>query len=237
MRLRRTDSTTPIAHHEAEDALARAALYAGHTVIVESHQLYAPLIASEWPADRPRQTSRCRGAIAVVMTTAEPLCREGNAKRNSGRLSEERMDRMFAAPRARQRRRRFRIHPPRGRRGDWRSSLEETSFRGQCFQKRSGTGCQLPESMGSATSKASELALAYAMDLVAARSSRRCRQLPPIASDGARHRDCGKTARSRRRKIVADLAAPAMGASIRALTPVKPKAPMAGALGGAVEAA
>ena len=161
MRLRPTDSTTPIAHHEAEDALARAALHAGHTVIVDrTNRTRAH--RERW-LQIARETSR--SAIAVVMTTAEPLCREGNAKRNSGRLSEERMDRMFAAPRARQRRRRFRIHPPRGRRGTG-DRLGRASFATDASRNDPEPAPTIR--IDGLAMKASELALAYAMDLVAA---------------------------------------------------------------------
>jgi predicted kinase len=81
-------------YREAEDAVARAALDAGHTVIVDRtnrtrvHRRRWLRIASE--ASCP--------AIAVVMTTSEALCRQRNAERDGGRrVSEERMERMFAA--------------------------------------------------------------------------------------------------------------------------------------------
>jgi predicted kinase len=81
-------------YRAAEDALARAALQAGHTVIVDrtnrtrTHRERWLQIARE--ASCP--------AVAVVMTTPVSICRERNAKRNAPtRLSEERMDRMFAA--------------------------------------------------------------------------------------------------------------------------------------------
>jgi len=81
-------------YREAEDAVARAALQAGHTVIVDrtnrtlAHRQRWLHIARE--ARRP--------AVALVMTTSEGLCRERNAKREPGRrLSEERMERMLAA--------------------------------------------------------------------------------------------------------------------------------------------
>ncbi len=80
-------------YYEAEDALARAALKAGHTVIVDR--------TNRSCAHRQRwlQIAReaSRSAIAVVMTTPAPLCRERNAKRTSKRVSDERMERMFAA--------------------------------------------------------------------------------------------------------------------------------------------
>jgi predicted kinase len=81
-------------YHAAEDAVARAALASGHTVIVDrtnrtrKHRERWLNIAAE---------ASC-AAIAVVMTASERLCRERNAQRDdSRRLSEERMDRMFAA--------------------------------------------------------------------------------------------------------------------------------------------
>jgi predicted kinase len=81
-------------YREAENAVARAALQAGHTVIVDrtnrtrAHRERWLRIACE--ASCP--------AAAVVMTTSASLCRQRNAKRRtSSRLSEERMDRMFAA--------------------------------------------------------------------------------------------------------------------------------------------
>lgn len=77
----------------AEDAVARAALEHGHTVIVErtnrtrAHRRRWLAIARE--ADCP--------AIAVVMGAFFPLCRERNRNREDRRLTEERMDRMIAA--------------------------------------------------------------------------------------------------------------------------------------------
>ena len=80
-------------YHEAEDALARAALRAGHTVIVDR--------TNRTRAHRERWLQIAREArrstIAVVMTTPEQVCRERNAKRDYGRLTEERMERMLAA--------------------------------------------------------------------------------------------------------------------------------------------
>jgi predicted kinase len=79
---------------EAENAVARAALQAGHTVIVDR--------TNRTRAHRERwlqiaREARCP-AVAVVMTTSEALCRERNAMRDAGRrLSEERMERMFLA--------------------------------------------------------------------------------------------------------------------------------------------
>lgn len=81
-------------YHAAKDAVAHAALREGHTVIVDR--------TNRTRAHRSRwleiaNQERCP-TIAVVMSTSEELCRERNAKRNrAGRLSEERMDRMFAA--------------------------------------------------------------------------------------------------------------------------------------------
>jgi predicted kinase len=81
-------------YRKAEDAVARAALQAGHTVVVDrtnrtrAHRQRWLQIARE--ARRP--------AVAVVMTTCAALCCERNAKRDPGRrLSEERMERMLAA--------------------------------------------------------------------------------------------------------------------------------------------
>lgn len=80
-------------YREAEDAVARAALEAGHTVLVDrtnrtrAHRARWLEIAHE---------ALCP-AVAVVMTTPEAICRERNARRDIGRLSEERMERMLAA--------------------------------------------------------------------------------------------------------------------------------------------
>jgi predicted kinase len=81
-------------YRAAEDALARAALEAGHTTIVDrtnrtrTHRQRWLEIARE--ASCP--------AVALAMNTPPALCRERNAARDSGsRLSEERMDRMLAA--------------------------------------------------------------------------------------------------------------------------------------------
>src|SRR5580704_14899545 len=81
-------------YREAEDAVARAALQAGHTVIVDR--------TNRTRAHRERWLQIAREvscpAVAVVMATPVPLCRERNAKRDaSSCLSEDRMDRMFAA--------------------------------------------------------------------------------------------------------------------------------------------
>jgi protein phosphatase len=81
-------------YREAEDAVAGAALQAGHTVVVDR--------TNRTRAHRERwleiaHRASCPAA-AVMMTTAEALCRERNAKRGPGsRLSEERMERMLAA--------------------------------------------------------------------------------------------------------------------------------------------
>jgi predicted kinase len=81
-------------YREAENAVARAALRAGHSVIVDrtnrtrAHRARWVQIARE--ASSP--------AVAIVMGTAEALCRERNARREGARrLSEERMERMLAA--------------------------------------------------------------------------------------------------------------------------------------------
>jgi len=81
-------------YREAEDAVARAALAAGHTVIVDrtnrtrAHRQRWLRIASE---------TACP-SIAVVMTASEALCRKRNAERGGARrVSDERMERMFAA--------------------------------------------------------------------------------------------------------------------------------------------
>jgi predicted kinase len=81
-------------YREAEDAVARAALQAGHTVIVDR--------TNRTRAHRERWLQIAREArcptVAVVMTTSAALCRERNAVRDPGRrLSEERMERMLAA--------------------------------------------------------------------------------------------------------------------------------------------
>jgi predicted kinase len=81
-------------YREAENAVARAALEAGHTVIVDrtnrtrAHRRRWLEIAAE--ASCP--------IVAVAMTTPAALCRERNAARAANaRLSDERMDRMLAA--------------------------------------------------------------------------------------------------------------------------------------------
>jgi predicted kinase len=80
-------------YREAEDAVARAALQAGHTVIVDR--------TNRTRAHRERWLEMAREAscpaVAVIMTTSEAVCRERNAKRGRSRLSEERMERMLAA--------------------------------------------------------------------------------------------------------------------------------------------
>src|ERR1700678_3896379 len=81
-------------YREAEDAVARAALRAGHTVIVDR--------TNRTRAHRERWLQIAREAscpaIAVVMSTPEEICRERNARRDeASRLSESRLQRMFAA--------------------------------------------------------------------------------------------------------------------------------------------
>jgi protein phosphatase len=77
-------------YREAEDSVARAALDAGHTVIVDR--------TNQKRAHRHRWVQIARhAAVAVVMMTPEPVCRERNANRETGRLSAERMERMLAA--------------------------------------------------------------------------------------------------------------------------------------------
>lgn len=80
-------------YREAEDAVARAALQSGHTVLVDR--------TNRTRAHRERWLEIAREvscpAVAIVMTTPEALCRERNAKRSTGRLSDERMERMLAA--------------------------------------------------------------------------------------------------------------------------------------------
>ncbi len=78
----------------AEDAIARAALASGHTVIVDrtnrtrAHRERWLAIAHE--ADCP--------AIAVAMRASYSLCRKRNRRREDNRrLTEERMERMIAA--------------------------------------------------------------------------------------------------------------------------------------------
>ncbi len=79
---------------DAEDAVARAGLRTGHTVIVDRTNR-TRLHRERWL--RIACEASCP-AIAVVMTTPEARCRERNARRDDrSRLSAERMDRMFAA--------------------------------------------------------------------------------------------------------------------------------------------
>lgn len=81
-------------YQEAENAVARAALRAGHTVIVDR--------TNRTRAHRERWLQLARQAscpaVAIVMTTPEAVCRARNSMRNErSRLSEERMEGMFAA--------------------------------------------------------------------------------------------------------------------------------------------
>lgn len=81
-------------YRAAEDAVARAALQTGHTVIVDR--------TNRTRAHRERWLALAREefcpAVAVVMSTPEELCRERNAKREGDRrVNDERMGRMFAA--------------------------------------------------------------------------------------------------------------------------------------------
>jgi predicted kinase len=80
-------------YQAVEEAAARAALRAGHTVIVDrTNRTRAH--RRRW-LELARQESRL--AIAVVMSTSEELCRERNSKRAvARRLTDERMERMFA---------------------------------------------------------------------------------------------------------------------------------------------
>ena len=78
----------------AEDAVARAALERGHTVIVDR--------TNRTPAHRRRWVAIAREvncpAVAVSMSAPAELCRERNRRRDTRRrLSEERMVRMLAA--------------------------------------------------------------------------------------------------------------------------------------------
>ena len=78
----------------AEDALARAALQSGHTVIVDR--------TNRTRAHRRRWLEIAREAgcpaVAVVMTASAALCRGRNRERApERRLSEDRMERMLAA--------------------------------------------------------------------------------------------------------------------------------------------
>jgi protein phosphatase len=81
-------------YREAEDAIARAALRAGHKVIVDrtnrtrAHRERWLRIAHEVPCP----------AVAVVMSTPPELCRErNNGRTGPRRLTGERMERMLAA--------------------------------------------------------------------------------------------------------------------------------------------
>ena len=81
-------------YREAEDAIARAALRVGHTVIVDR--------TNRTRAHRDRwlriaHEAQCP-AVAVVMSTPPELCRQRNDERaGQRRLSSERMERMLAA--------------------------------------------------------------------------------------------------------------------------------------------
>ena len=80
-------------YQAAEEAAARAALRAGHTVIVDR--------TNRTRTHRRRwlelSCQESRPAIAVVMSTSKELCRERNSKRDAARrLTKERMERMFA---------------------------------------------------------------------------------------------------------------------------------------------
>src|SRR5215831_10612801 len=81
-------------YQAAEDAVARAGLAAGRTVIADrtnrtrAHRQRWVRIARELRAT----------VVAVVMTTPHDICRaRNNSRTDSRRLSQERMDRMFAA--------------------------------------------------------------------------------------------------------------------------------------------
>jgi predicted kinase len=81
-------------YREAEDAVARTALQAGISVIVDrtnrtrAHREHWLRIARDFS----------RPAVALVMATPDALCRERNAKRHENRrLSEDRMERMLNA--------------------------------------------------------------------------------------------------------------------------------------------
>ena len=81
-------------YREAEDAIARAALRAGHRVIVDrtnrtrAHRERWLRIAREVPCP----------AVAIVMSTPSELCRERNDGRTGPRrLNASRMERMLAA--------------------------------------------------------------------------------------------------------------------------------------------
>jgi len=88
------DPASCAVYRAAEDAIARAALSAGHSVIVDR--------TNRTRAHRERWLQLGREhscpAIAVVMQTSEELCRERNSQRDDRRrLSDERMNRMLAA--------------------------------------------------------------------------------------------------------------------------------------------
>jgi protein phosphatase len=81
-------------YREAEDVIARAALRAGHIVIVDR--------TNRTRAHRERWLRIARDAqcpaVAVVMSTPPELCRErNNGRAGPRRLSGERMERMLAA--------------------------------------------------------------------------------------------------------------------------------------------
>jgi predicted kinase len=81
-------------YRDAEDAIARAALRDGHTVIVDR--------TNRTRAHRERWLRIAREAqcpaVAVVMSTSAAVCHERNAARSGPRrLSPERMERMIAA--------------------------------------------------------------------------------------------------------------------------------------------
>jgi predicted kinase len=81
-------------YRAAEDALARAALESGHTVIVDRTN------RTREHRRRWLEIARETGcpAVAVVMTAPAALCRLRNRERDpERRLSEERMERMLAA--------------------------------------------------------------------------------------------------------------------------------------------
>ena len=81
-------------YQAAEDAAARAALWAGHTVIVDR--------TNRTRAHRERWLRIAREAgcpaVAVVMSTPPSVCRERNDQRQGRRrVSDQRMERMLAA--------------------------------------------------------------------------------------------------------------------------------------------
>jgi predicted kinase len=80
-------------YHEAENAVARAALDSGYTVIVDR--------TNRTKEHRRRWIQLAREAlspaVAVVMTTPEAVCRIRNHERGANRLSDRRMDGMFSA--------------------------------------------------------------------------------------------------------------------------------------------